>query len=241
LLKAIGLTKRYGDHLALDELNLEIGPGQIFCMLGANGAGKTTTINLFLNFISPTKGQALIDGMDVQEHPMATRRRLSFIPENVAFYPSLTGLENLAYFCELSGKKLPSKMHLSLLEQVGLPKQAAEKRMQTYSKGMRQKVAIAVALAKEAKVMLLDEPTSGLDPKASNELSETLNWVKGRGTSVLMTSHDLFRARETGDWVGIMDKGRLQTVLETREIDARTLEAIYLNRDFSKTGRVESC
>src|SRR5919197_4350280 len=103
MLQAIGLTKAYNGCVALDSLNLTIQPGEVFCLLGANGAGKTTTINLFLDFVEPTEGQALIDGLEVAVHPIATKRRLAYIPEQVMLYRHLSGLENLAYFSALAG------------------------------------------------------------------------------------------------------------------------------------------
>jgi len=167
MLEAIDLTKDYGSHRALDTLNLTISPGEIYCLLGANGAGKTTTIHLFLHFIEPTSGTARIRGLDVTQAPLETKRFLAYIPENVTLYKHLSGLENLAYFSALGGQKDVSRTRLlEILREVGLPPEVAEKRLSTYSKGMRQKVGIAMAIAREASVLLLDEPTSGLDPKA---------------------------------------------------------------------------
>ena len=230
MLQAIGLSKSYNGVRALDSLDLLIEPGQIFCLLGANGAGKTTTINLFLNFIEASEGQALVDGMDVAEHPLVTKKRLAYIPEQVMLYRNLSGLENVEYFTALAGRGETSRDRLrQLLADCGLPQGAIDQRISGYSKGMRQKVGIAIAVAKQAKALLLDEPTSGLDPKASNEFSELLERLRGEGVAVLMATHDLFRATETGTHIGIMKQGRLVERLAAEEIGHADLERLCLD------------
>lgn len=229
MLETLGLTKRFGDHLALDGLDLRVEPGEVFCLLGANGAGKTTTIHLFLGFLEPTSGQALVGGLDVAREPLETKRRLAYIPEQVQLYGNLTGLENLAFLSELGGRgRLCENELLGTLERAGLERTAARRRLATYSKGMRQKVAIAVALAKNAAALLLDEPTSGLDPKAANELCRLLSELSDEGVAVLMATHDLFRAKEVGARLGIMKRGRLLDVLDAASLDHAELERIYL-------------
>jgi ABC-2 type transport system ATP-binding protein len=229
MLEAIHLTKRYNGVTALEDLNLLVAPGEVFCLLGANGAGKTTTIQLFLNFVDPTSGTARINGVDVTEKPLETKRFLAYIPETVMLYRNLTGLENLEYFSALAGRSDYTRQDLlELLSRAGLQPDVARKRIGTYSKGMRQKVGIAIALAKNAKALLLDEPTSGLDPKASNEFSALLQRMSGDGVAVLMATHDLFRAKETGTRVGIMKHGRLVRTLSTGEVGHADLERIYL-------------
>lgn len=229
MLEAIRLTKRYDDVTALSSLDLTVRPGEVFCLLGANGAGKTTTINLFLNFVAPTSGSAKINGIDVTSQPLETKKYLAYIPETVMLYKSLTGLENLEYFAALAGRPDYTRAQLlDFLTQVGLEREAADKRVGTYSKGMRQKVGIAIALAKNAKALLLDEPTSGLDPKAANEFSALLAQLSADGVAVLMATHDLFRAKESGTRVGIMKQGRLVRTLETTEVGHGDLERIYL-------------
>lgn len=229
MLEAIDLTKQYGSHTALDRLTLTVQPGEIFCLLGANGAGKTTTINLFLNFVQPTSGVARIKGLDVTTHPLETKKHLAYIPETVMLYRNLTGLENLEYFSALAGHGDYSReVLLDFLARVGLQRDAADRRVGTYSKGMRQKVGIAIALAKRAGALLLDEPTSGLDPKASNEFSALLEQLSDEGVAVLMATHDLFRAKESGTRVGIMKHGRLVQTLSPDEIGHADLERVYL-------------
>jgi len=229
MLEAINLTKNYNGHVALDALDLRVGAGEVFCLLGANGAGKTTTINLFLNFIEPTDGKALIKGLDVTREPRETKKYLAYIPEQVQLYRNLSGLENLEYFSALAGKGEYGRDDLlAFFQAVNLPNGAAEKRVSTYSKGMRQKVGIAIALAKKAEALLLDEPTSGLDPQASNEFSELLKKLSAGGCAVLMATHDLFRAKESGTRVGIMKHGKLVAELSTDELGHADLERIYL-------------
>jgi ABC-2 type transport system ATP-binding protein len=229
MLEAVDLTKSYNGTVALDRLNLKIEPGEVFCLLGANGAGKTTTINLFLNFVPPTSGTARVKGQDVTQAPLETKRHLAYIPEQVMLYRNLSGLENLEYFSALAGHDRYSREDLlGFLKRSGLPQDAADKRVSTYSKGMRQKVGIAIAVAKRAEALLLDEPTSGLDPKAANEFSQLLTTLSGAGVAVLMATHDLFRAKETGTRVGIMRHGKLVQTLHTKDIGHTDLERIYL-------------
>jgi ABC-2 type transport system ATP-binding protein len=228
MLEAVDLSKRYGSQTALDSLNLTISRGEVFCLLGANGAGKTTTINLFLNFIDPSSGTARINGLDVTKAPLETKKHVAYIPEQVMLYRNLTGLENLEYFTALAGHEYSRSTYVDLFRQVGLPAGVEDQRVSTYSKGMRQKVGIAIALAKKAGALLLDEPTSGLDPKASNEFSALLKRMSEQGVAVLMATHDLFRAKESGSRVGIMKHGRLVATMSTAEIGHADLERIYL-------------
>jgi ABC-2 type transport system ATP-binding protein len=229
MLEARALTKDYNGVKALDALTVTIAPGDVFCLLGANGAGKTTTINLFLNFIEPTAGTALVNGLDVSRHGLESKKFLAYIPETVMLYKNLTGLENLEYFAALAGRPdLTREQMLGYFTEVGLAADAADRRVGTYSKGMRQKVGIAIAIAKGAKALLLDEPTSGLDPKASNEFSDLLKRMSGNGVAVLMATHDLFRAKESGTRVGIMKHGRLVAQHTTDEFGHADLERVYL-------------
>lgn len=229
MLHAVNLTKKYQDTLALDDLSLTIDAGDIYCLLGANGAGKSTTINLFLNFIEPTEGRAIIDMIDVSKDPLKTKEVIAYIPENLNLYGELTGLENLEYFVGLSKKRYSKDSLIGFLNEAGLQPEAHAQRVKKYSKGMRQKVGIAIALAKKAKALLLDEPTSGLDPKASNEFSELLVKLSDQGVATLMATHDLFRAKETGTHIGIMKSGKLVEQLSTEDIAHSELEKLYLH------------
>jgi len=228
MLEAIKLTKRFGEQVALAGLNLKVSPGEIFCLLGANGAGKTTAINLFLGFIRPSDGDARVGGISVYETPELARRFIAYIPETVALYPHLTGLENLTYFSGLSGGHFEQEALCCALAQAGLDEGAHRRKVSGYSKGMRQKVVIALAIAREARAMLLDEPTSGLDPQAANDFGALLRRMSGVGVAILMATHDLFRAKEIANTIGIMKKGILRVSFSASEIDHSDLENIYL-------------
>ena len=228
VLHARSLTKRFGATTAVDALDLAVHPGEVYALLGPNGAGKTTTINLFLGFLAPDAGAALVDGLDVQAEPLETKRRLAYLPEQVALYPSLSGTENLRYFAALAGHDLSDTDLAGFLDRVGLQREAHGRRAGTYSKGMRQKVGVALALAKGAKALLLDEPTSGLDPSASVEFSGLIRRLAEDGAAVLMATHDLFRVKDTASRVGVLVDGRLREEVAGEALRAADLEALYL-------------
>lgn len=230
MLKAVDLSKSYDGTVALEPLNLEVRRGEIYCLLGANGAGKSTTIRLFLHFIAPTGGSAWVYGLEVGAHPLETKRHLAYIPEQVNLYPHLSGIENLRFFTALAGRDDYLEADLrGFLTRAGLQPEAHAARASTYSKGMRQKVGIAVAIAKSAGALLLDEPTSGLDPHASNEFSSTLKQLRDGGVAVLMATHDLFHAKDVGTRVGIMRKGVLKAEFDPAGIGHGELEELYLS------------
>ena len=224
------LTKRFPGAAApaVDNLNLTVAPGELFALLGPNGAGKTTTINCLLGFLTPDSGRALIDGLDVAREPLETKRRLAYIPEQVNLYGHFSGAENLAYFSDLAGHRYPDAELRRFLADAGLQATAHDQRVSGYSKGMRQKVGIAIALAKQAKALLLDEPTSGLDPSASHEFSQLLRKLRERDVAILMATHDLFRAKEDATRVGIMRHGKLAHILTAAELRHTDLEKLYL-------------
>ena len=228
MLIAENLSKTYGDYKALNNLNLKLNKGEIFALLGQNGAGKSTTINIFLGFVKPTEGVAKINGISVIDHPEETKKFIAYIPETVLLYPNLTGVENLKFFSSLAGFDYDNETLTNFLSKAGLQADAHHNRLGGYSKGMRQKVGIAIAIAKKAKVLLLDEPTSGLDPKASNEFSEILKELASEGTTIFMATHDIFRAKEVADRIGIMKRGNLISEINADEISANELEKLYL-------------
>jgi ABC-2 type transport system ATP-binding protein len=231
MLEAIDLTKCYEDGcLALDHLSLKVDEGQIFCLLGANGAGKTTAINLFLDFIEPTEGRALINGIDASRNPLEAKQHVSFVSENVMLYGNFTARQNLDYFARLGGKRdLKKEDYYNYMRKVSLPENAFEMRLKNFSKGMRQKVGITIAIIKDASNILLDEPTSGLDPKAAAEFIRILSGLRDEGKSILMCTHDIFRAKEIADKVGIMKEGRLVILRTREEFLEDDLEKIYLD------------
>ncbi|WP_299457856.1 ABC transporter ATP-binding protein [uncultured Microscilla sp.] len=228
MLKAIDLTKKYGNHTALNQLNLTVNEGEIFALLGQNGAGKTTTINCFLGFIKPTSGQALVGDASVATSPALSKKYLAYIPETVMLYPHLTGLQNLKFFSSLAGFQYSKEDLIYFLKKVGLQDDAHQKSTKGYSKGMRQKVGIAIALSKKAKALLLDEPTSGLDPKAANEFSNILIELAQQKTAILMATHDIFRAKEIAHQIGILNAGNLVSQVEAASLTALELEELYL-------------
>jgi len=228
MLEAKKLTKKFGVLTALDALDLKVGGGEVVCLLGANGAGKTTTINLFLGFLEPSSGAAYVNGVRVQQAPLDTKKFLAYIPEQVALYPQLSGIENLDYFLRLAGIQKSRAQLISILTEAGLDEKAARRRASEYSKGMRQKVGIAVAMAKNASALLLDEPLSGLDPSAANALSKSLAKLRDEGRAILMATHDVFRAKEIGTRIGIMKAGKLVDTLDAASLNAGEIEEIYL-------------
>lgn len=230
MLEAINLTKRYeDDRLALDHVSFRVLPGQVYAMLGANGAGKTTTINLFLNFIEPTEGEARVDGIASHVEPLKAKERLAFVSENVMLYEGFSALQNVEYFARLSGRPNISREGCSqVLLRVGLPSNVHHAKLRTFSKGMRQKCGIAIAIMKNAPAIVLDEPTSGLDPQAGFEFMELLRTLRNEGKSILMSTHDIFRAKEIADIVGIMNCGRLVMQRTASELAGCNLEQVYV-------------
>jgi ABC-2 type transport system ATP-binding protein len=230
MIETINLTKRYEDgQLAVDHLNFRVEPGEIFCMFGANGAGKTTTINLLLNFIPPTEGTALVQGIDVTREPLRSKDYISFVSENVMLYGNFTAYQNLDYFTKLAGKRgLTKADYAKALESVGLQADAFEMRTKNYSKGMRQKLGLAIAVIKDAPNILLDEPTAGLDPKSGQEFLNLLIRMRDDGKSVFMSTHDIFRAKLIADRVGFMRKGRLVMMKTRAELEGADLTELYI-------------
>ncbi|MBN2246084.1 MAG: ABC transporter ATP-binding protein [Candidatus Aminicenantes bacterium] len=239
MLEAIDLTKRYEDGLlALDHLNLKVEPGEIFCMFGANGAGKTTAINLFLNFIPPTEGTALIEGIDVTREPLKAKEYLSFVSENVMLYSNFSAFQNIDYFAKLAGKRdLTKSDYAVILKRVGLQEEAFTIRMKKFSKGMRQKLGIAIAIVKDAPNIILDEPTSGLDPKSGQEFLDLLLELRDKGKSIFMSTHDIFRAKFIADRVGFMMKGKLVMMKTKDELAGEDLNTLYIEYMHEQTGK----
>lgn len=231
MIEAIDLTKRYEDGvLALDNLKLRIEAGEIYCLLGANGAGKTTTLDIFLGFIEPSSGQALIHGIDVCRSPLEAKKYVGYLSENVRLYGHLTARQNLDYFAQLAGHGSVSRSEGNLLlSKVGLPEPAFERQVKHFSKGMRQKLGIAIATIKNAPALLLDEPMSGLDPKAAAELVASLQSLRAENKAILMSTHDIFRAKELADRVGIMRSGKKVAEFTRAELEHENLERLYLD------------
>ena len=228
LISIQNIIKSFKNLKAVENLSLEIKEGEIYVLLGSNGAGKSTTLNILLGFLTPDSGTALINGVDTTDNSHEARKQVGYIPENVSLYPYLTGVENLDYFCKLNDKNHSPEKLEEFLDKCGLDSEFHNLRTETYSKGMRQKVGIAIALAKEASVYLLDEPASGLDPLASNELSALLRKLASNGAGILMASHDIFRIRETCNRIVIIKNGELLKEMDTSDVSTNELENIYI-------------
>jgi len=225
------LTKIYEDGtVGVIGLNINVSPGEIFVMLGANGAGKTTTINLLLGFIEPTSGTALINGIDVFKNPIDAKRYVAYVPEVVELYRNLTVRQNMDFFAKLGGKgNLKDKDYAEALERVGLSGGLLRTRAKNLSKGMKQRVVLAMAIIKDAPAMIMDEPTVGLDPQGASEFLQILRQLRDEGKAILMSSHDIFRAKQVADRVGILVRGRLIKLLTSEEIAKEDLERLYLD------------
>jgi ABC-2 type transport system ATP-binding protein len=230
LLEAVNLSKRYRDGvLAVDKVSFAVNPGQIFAVLGGNGAGKTTMINLFLNLLDPTAGEARVDGIVTHQEPLRAKAKMAFVSETVTLYPQFTAVQNLHFFARLGGHSEYSQDdYHSVLTRVGLASEFHDKRLRGFSKGMCQKCGIAVAILKDAPAILLDEPTSGLDPQAGFEFLKLLRQLREEGKAILMSTHDIFRAREIADTIAIMDRGQMIMQKNAAELEGEDIEALYM-------------
>ncbi len=204
-----GAILHYGAHRVLDGLSLSVASGEIYALLGGNGAGKSTTLSALLGFVRVDGGSVRVGGIDAATDPDAARRRIAYLPENVALYEHLSAVENADYLLALSGTPRDRPAIVEALAAAGLQERAFDQRLGGFSKGMRQKVAIAVALLREVPVLLLDEPTSGLDPRATADFNALLHAVRVRGTAVLMVTHDLLSAADVADRIGFLEGGRI--------------------------------
>ena len=199
----------YGRHRVLDGLTLSVAAGEIYALLGGNGAGKSTTLSALLGFVRVDGGSVRVSGIDPAADPDAARRHIAYLPENVALYEHLSAVENADYLLALSGTPRDRAAIMNSLAAAGLQERAFDQRLGGFSKGMRQKVAIAVALLREVPVLLLDEPTSGLDPRATADFNALLHAVRARGTAVLMVTHDLLSAADVADRIGFLEGGHI--------------------------------
>lgn len=230
MLETVKLKKRYENGvLAVNEVDMKVKAGEIFVLLGANGAGKTTIMMLILGFTDPTSGTALINEIDVVKNPLKAKKHVAYVSENVILYGNFTARQNLNFFAKLAGKtNLGGEDYDKVLKRVGLPDASFHRRVGSFSKGMRQRLGIAIAILKDTEVILLDEPTSGLDPKGGKEFLDILRSLRNEGKAIFMSSHDIFRTKIIADRVGIMHEGNLVKVIEREELDKADLEELYL-------------
>lgn len=206
-LNVTGLVVSFRSTPILKGLDLQVRTGEIYALLGGNGAGKSTTINALLGFLQPSSGAVRVCGIDVMSDARGARARLAYVPENVALYEFLSARENLAYFLRVAGSNCTAEAIENALSAVALDPAAWDRRLAGYSKGMRQKVAIALALARSVPLLLLDEPTSGLDPQATSEFNAMLQRLRAQGVTVFIVTHDLLGAVEVADRIGFLAGG----------------------------------
>ncbi len=230
LICARDVEKRFSNGVkALNGVSLEVAPGEIYCLLGPNGAGKSTLINIFLDFIRPTSGSTMINSISCQDQPGLAKREMAYLPDNVQLFGELRALETLRFFAALGGRETDSHSLRRCFEMVQLDDSWATEFVGNFSRGMRQKLGLAILLARDASVFLLDEPLVGIDPKSSRDILETILQMKSLGKSFLLTTHDLLRARTVADRVGILDQGILVAEYSGDQLHSLDLEATYLD------------
>ena len=222
MIQTENLTKIYNGNTAVDGLNLTVGEGEIFGFLGPNGAGKSTTILMLTGMIEPTAGRCLVDGIEVAKDPLAVKKIIGYLPEDVGFYANLTAEQNLDYFARFYGMSADEREARirSLLEVVhldGVTQKAGE-----YSRGMKQRLGLAQALVNDPKVLFLDEPTANLDPEGVREYRDLIITLAGEGKTVFVSSHILSEVRAVCRTIGLLAKGRLVAQGTLEEV-ARTL------------------
>lgn len=223
VLKAINLTKRFGDFVAVDHINFEVERGEVFGLLGHNGAGKTTTLNMLSGLMLPTEGTATVSGYDIRENPLEARRRIGLLPDNPGNYLHLTAEQNLEFFAELSDltPDVARKRIDELLELVGLT-EWRDKKVEIFSRGMRQRLGLAQSLIRDPDILFFDEPTLGIDPEGTREIRELIRRLaKEQGKAILICSHLLHEVSRTCDRVAIMRWGKIVAMGTIPELRAR--------------------
>lgn len=217
----------------LQDVSFEVQTGSVYALLGGNGAGKSTTLLTLLGFLRPDQGSTSILGNDVTKKTNQIRQQIAYLPEAATLYPHLNAYENLEYFLDLAGKKVNRAILDTALEEVGLQFEARGSHMESYSKGMRQKVAIALAILRETPILLLDEPTSGLDPVAIDEFNLLVRNLAEQGKTILMVTHDVYGACQIADHIGLLRQGKLVGSFDSQEgqtIDTKLVHATFAER-----------
>jgi len=193
----------------LSGISFAVDTGEVYALLGGNGAGKSTTLLSFLGFLSPSSGHVRVNGMDTISDIAAARKAITYLPESASLYEHLNACENIDYFLKLAGSSTTLDTIEAALDQVSLAAEARQRKLRDYSKGMRQKVALALAILRNTDILLLDEPTSGLDPKAIDEFHQIVRSLADRGKTILMVTHDVYGACQVADKIGLLHKGAL--------------------------------
>lgn len=211
---AKSLSVKFNNQTVLDEVNFNVGQGEVFALLGGNGAGKSTTLKTFLGTVEPNSGQATVLNLDVTKDINSIRQKIAYLPESVTLYGHLTAIENIEYFLSLAAISKSTTDIEQALERVALQSSAWHRVMSNYSKGMRQKTAIALALLRQAPILFLDEPTSGLDPNAIDEFNQLIATLAAEGTTVFMVTHDVYGACQIAHRIGLLDHGKIVGMFE---------------------------
>ncbi|WP_040952078.1 ABC transporter ATP-binding protein [Gorillibacterium massiliense] len=213
------VTKRYGTSVPVDHLDLAIERGEIFGFLGPNGAGKSTSIKMIVGLLKPSQGTIKIDGIDVNKHPLETKKRIGFVPQDLAIYPNLTARENILFFAKLyglSGKELNARAD-EALEFVGLTERQQDKPKE-FSGGMKRRLNIACAIAHRPQLIIMDEPTVGIDPQSRNHILESVKKLNTTGSTIIYTSHYMEEVEAICTRVGILDQGQLKALGTKNEL-----------------------
>lgn len=222
-----------GGRRVLSDLNFEVRKGEVFVLLGGNGAGKSTTLLTFIGLLAPASGQALVLGDSAADKPKEVRSLVAYLPENAALYEHLDAWQNIRYFLSLAGAERSDHEIEQALDAVAMPVEARLRRLDSYSKGMRQKVSIALALLRETPILMLDEPTSGLDPVAIEEFNGLVQTLRERGVTVLMVTHDLLGACQVRARVALISGGSISAIVEPRDgetVDFEELRAMFVQK-----------
>jgi ABC-2 type transport system ATP-binding protein len=229
VIEAEGLTKVYGNAVAVDHVSFTVGRGEIFGLLGPNGAGKTTTILMMLGLTDISSGTVSVLGFNPMREPLSVKRRVGYMPDSVGFYDQMTAADNLRYTARLIGfARLEREKRIAeAMARVGLA-DSADKRVGTFSRGMRQRLGLAEILMKGAQIAILDEPTTGLDPHATAELLAIIRGFKGEGVSVLLSSHLLERVQSVCDRVALFSGGQIALMGSVAELGRQVLGGGYV-------------
>ncbi len=225
------LVVNLNNKTILNNLSFCVSPGEVYALLGGNGAGKSTTLKTLLGFHKPVSGQALINGLSVSDALAAIREKIAYLPENATLYPHLNAVENIEYFLSVASIIKSHSEIEAALQKVNLQADAWGQPLSAYSKGMRQKTAIALALLRDAPILLLDEPTSGLDPVAIDEFNQLVMSLSRQGVSILMVTHDVYGACQVAHRIGLLRDGAL--VGEFVADDEQGIDTEQVHRAFS--------